>query len=618
MQMTHLDRPPEGSATPQGQPTITNMVQEELEEFGQHVPRRTKVVNRLIFIQIALLIMTTPLAFWPSLQPGALAIIVVGLVLFGATLARNQARRIEQAQLLLILGSGTVTALNVVGQYFWQSDHVLAVGLASFPFLLTIIEAGLLFVPERVLLLGIATTSFTTVMLALALLSPDATTTTNSQAYLLAVMSLGLQALTAMLAWQVARFILEFSSEVAQARREEFIATQFEAFRRGTEEQAYRLREQVTQLAQAIVRLSARDYTVRVNLGESELKPVADVLNVLSAELGSIIQRQQVNTTDTDTLRRIAEAADSIARGDIMALATPPNPTMTPTGNLLQGTLLTLQRARAAMQHRLGHVRDLSIDVGQRLNQVDERASAANELVSENRATVGHLRGSAETIGTTIGRLKQITDSALLALSDLLPPEVRAQSHINTGEPPSAQVLRPALGITVQLDAIDDETQLGPDDVASPAAAPVGVLADAAVQAKLREVWRLIIDITEETGTQDRETQVLQDRLGLSSRSLRNLSDQLVQVHQAVAMVRAIAQQVYSEASSTNSQPLATPLPDVLTTSPMSPGTINASTLLGGGFESQTPTRRPSRPISTPPPLPAVPPDVVDPDQAGA
>lgn len=603
MQTTNLDRPGDGappvgaSRGPQGQSTITNMVQRELEEFDRRTPRRARVVTRLIFLQVALLVMTAPLAFWPRVQPGAIGLLAVGAALYAVTLARNNARRLNQSQVLLVVGSGVITAAGVVGQMSWQPDHVLAVGLASFPFILTIIEAGLLFAPERVVLTASATTSFTAILLAVALLGPESTTT-SSQAYLLAVMALGLQAIAGMIAWQIAQFILGYSAEVAQGRREEFIATQFDAFRRGTETQAARLHEQVTQLIQTIVRLSARDYTARAPVMEGELRPLAEVVNGLASELVGIIQQQQFNTSDTDTLRRIAEAADAMARGDIQAVSAQPGGTMTPTGSLLHGTLITLQRARGAMQQRLGHVRDLSIDAGQRLNQVDERIVTSQAMLNDDRAIVGQLRSLEESIATSAAHLNQLIDATFVALRDLLPPEVSAQARIASMDAPLPGIVQVVPGVvTVQLETITEDTELGPDDIAptpSPAL-PTGPLTDPSAQTKLRDAWRHVVDMSEEVAKQVRDTQTLMERLGIASKSMRTLDGELVGARQAIMLVRAIAQQIYTVASSTNSQPLTGTLPEVLMGTP--PGGISAQSLVSGNLGTATPTRQTSRPL---------------------
>src|SRR5579875_551844 len=137
--------PPAGDREGQPRHTMTSIIQRELEDFGQRQPRRSRVVGRLLFLQVALLLMGAPLTVWPTVQPAALAVTGVGLLLFLLVWIRNISGAADQAQRILVAGSALVTAANMAGQIFWHPGQVLPVGLASFPFLLTIFTAGLLF-----------------------------------------------------------------------------------------------------------------------------------------------------------------------------------------------------------------------------------------------------------------------------------------------------------------------------------------------------------------------------------------------------------------------------------------------------------------------------------------
>ncbi len=630
MQSRPLDRHdgprPVDTATPPGfaalranepqanvQPTITGMAQQQLDEFNQRPNRRSKIIARLIFLQVALLVMTAPLAFWPAIQPSEIGLLAVGLLLYGVTFTRNQTHKIAQAQNLLIVSSGMVTAAGVGVQFIAQSDHVLAVSLASLPFILTIIEAGLLLTSERVLVTTAATTAFTTIAIASALMIGQ-TNTSNSQAYLLAVMALGLQSLAGMIAWQVARFIQDYAGQVSQARREDFIASQFEAYRRSSEEQARVLHEQATQLAQVIMSLSIRDYTARIYLPEGELRPVADVVNVLGEELGKLIQEQHTNFNDSEAARILAEAADAIARGEAAPQLN--NPVLNATGGMVQGALASIRRLQQMVQLRMGRIRDLSVDAGLRLKQIDERSIAVQGTVNENRQKNGHMRSQAELLAESAARLNKLLDTTLEALGSLLPSEVRAQAHITTPEASDTELHHILPGVTVQFETITDETELGPEDVVPVGGVPtppVSTLNDPIAQAKLREAWRQIIEMTEEVAKQIRDSAVLVEGLGADSKSLRTLADEMQNSRQSMAVVRALAQQIYTLANNPTAPISNAQMTDALATGYTPPGGINAQSLVSGNLESLTPTRSPSRPIHHP-----VPPDVANAGDAPA
>jgi hypothetical protein len=550
-----LDAPGE-TGEPQRR-TITSIIQRELDDFGQRQPRRSRVVGRLIFLQTALLLMSAPLVAWPTFQPVALGIAVFGLALFGFAWLRNLAGDAYLAQRVLIAGSAFVTAAGMVGQILWHPAQVLPVGLASFPFLLTIFTAGLLFEPEVVLLVSVGTTAFSAVVFFLDLFLIKTPDITDPQIYLLAVTSLGLQALCGMMAWQVAHFIKDYSAELNQARREEFIATQYDALRRSVDEQAHRLREQVGMISTKLIALSTRDYTARIGIMEGELKPIADAFNLLAQQLGAIAEMEHASVNVVDDLTRLMDVAGQMAEGGAAGVPPLANMPMTPNamGNLLRSVNVTLQRAQQSIQGRFERMRDLTVDSGNRLTQAAEQTYTAEAAIASTLATIGLLRAKADHVFGTAENLNRIIDKCLTELSTLLPPEVSAHSHIETPKPASAPEWQQVLpGVTIQLDAINDETQLGPEDLppaapapagtaGAPAHAPAGV--DPTAQAKLREVWSLITQMTEAVAQQIRDAQVLEEQLGVSSRSMRQVDNEINALRQMILQIRQVAEQVY-------------------------------------------------------------------------
>lgn len=561
MQSTKSDRPsgqislPDRNRDP-ARPTVTTIIQRELEDFDQRSQRRGRVVGRLIFLQTALLLMSAPLAIWPDFEPVSLGIMLVGLVIYGFAWVRNISGNVSQATGILLFGSALVTAVNAAGQIVWHPAQLLSVGLATFPFTLTILIAGLLYVPERVLLTAAATTSYTAILFFVSL--QLGTELPAGETYLLAVMSMGLQALTGIIAWQISHFILDYSSELAQVRREEFIVTQYDALRRTMEEQNNRLKEQIIHLVQSLVALANRDYTVRASIIDGDLKPIADGINLLAGQLGAMVESEQSQMNVSNAAVQIVDLAGQIAEGNISGsmpqavLATSTNT----TGSLLNGAIMTLHKARQSLQQRLGHVRDLAIDAGQRMNQAEEQTHVAENALAENRATIGLLRSEAERVYTSSAELSQLIDKTLGVLSELLPQDVRAQARTQPRDASSTLELQQVMpGVTIQLDAITDDTVLGPADVMPQAGAmaggSTGALADTDTQVRLREAWTLLIAMTEEVAKQVRDTNVLQEKLGMTSRSMRQVDGELFALRTAVQNVRQIAEQLYHVASKT-------------------------------------------------------------------
>lgn len=594
-------------------PTMTSIIQRELDDFGQQRQRRSRVVGRLIFLQAALLVMGAPLNFWPEFQPIAVMIALAGLAFFGLTWVRNISGHVPQARWLLIVGSGILTAANMIGQVVWQPGHILPVGLASFPFLLTIFEAGLLFYPEIVLLTTAATAALTALLFLVTLLVGSELRASDT--YLLAVMTLGLQALAGIIAWQVAHFILDYSTELAQARHEEFIVTQFDALKRTMDEQTARLREQVVLVVQTIIALTNRNYTARAGILEGELKPIADALNVLSGQLSAMAANEHAHINTTSSALHAMEVLGQMADGSASSSGRP-NSSLTPTtpGNYAMQNLITgLQTTRDAMQQRLGHVRDLATDAGHRLVQVEEHSRATSRFVGENRAVIGLLRAEAERVHTTATQLNDLIDQTLNELGELLPPEVSA---FKRSEPRDAQSVPLMPGVTIQFAAISDDTLLDLSDGDAPPPLASGETSqnqglDPNAQAKLRDAWSHIVSMTEKVAMQLRDTDDLQDKLGITSGAMRQVDTDLNQMRNAVASIRQIAEQLYHTSNVSKIQLTGT-LPDIADSAPPqadvaspppqdTPGSLNAADLIDVNFNQGTPPlfQSPSsRPIS--------------------
>lgn len=584
-------------------PTMTTIIQRELEEFEQREPRRGRVVGRLLFLQVALLLMTAPLVAWPSVQIGAIGITVVGLALYLFAWIRNVTGAVNQARFVLIGTSFFTTAANMFGQMFWHTGQVLPVGLASFPFLLTIFTAALLFQPEIVLLTAVATAATSMLTFIIALLLTTKLDVADYQIYLIAVSSLGLQALAGIMAWQIAHAIMEYSTELAQARREEFIATQYDALRRAMDDQALRLRDQVGEISAGLMALTTRNYLAHININEGELKPIADIFNQLALQLASMVGNEQLQFNVTDDLMRLMELVGQMAEGGVAGAPLQANMPMTPnaTGNLLRWATVTLQRANGATQQRLSFMRDASVDVGQRLTQAAEQTYTTETMISTTLATIGHLRSKADNIYGSAELLSQFIDQSLTELSGLLPPEVSAHSHVEAPKSsPLAGLQQVMPGVTIQLDAISDETELDAADLppqgnappTSPAGKDFGAgTVDANAQAKLREVWSLITKMTEEVAKQVRDTQVLAEQLGVSSKSMRQVDNEVIILRQMILQMRQLVEQIYHAASPTRSP--TGPLPQTPTPS----SGISASELLNPPPERSGPGGPPSRPL---------------------
>jgi|GEM_PF-2778251 len=608
MQPTKLDKTGAPGVTrqmgnDQQQFTMTSIIQRELEDFDQRDTRRSRITGRLIFLQVSLLLMIAPMAFWPQTYTSAIVLFGIGLLIFLLAWFRNISNKVEQAQIILIVGSGLVTASNMVGQIFWNPGQILPVGLASFPFILTILEAGLLFLPEIVLITALISTLFTAFTFFAALVIGSGLP--NNQAYLLAVIALGLQALTGIIAWQIAYFIMDYSAELRRVRNDDFINTQFEALKRSVDEQMQRIAEQSRALALFIVGLSNREYTNRIPVIEVSLKPIADALTLLTSEMSASAVSKQVRRTMDDQAADLIATAGGMTEGNVNASGIGSMDIASNASNsMMQTARVAVDKALQSMQRRLSQLRDNTVDAARQLNDVEDHTRSAEHSVAENIATIGLLRAEAERVHTSATRMAQLVDETRSLLGTLLPPEVSGQVQQNASpkETHATVELQQVMpGVTIQLDTINDDTTLTAADMATtlPSAptneagvTPVTSTNDPTVQPRLREAWSRLEEMVEEVAKEVRDANVLQDKLGITSRSMRQVDYELRSVRKSVSAARMIAEKMY-HASNTQTQPLTGPYSEPLS-QPLSQSQPLQTSTLGG------PMRPPTSPMSQP------------------
>ena len=363
------------------------------------------------------------------------------------------------------------------------------------------------------------------------------------------------------------------------------------------------MRDQVGEISAGLTALSTRNYLARVNINEGELKPIADAFAILTKELGAMAGTDQAQFNVTDDLMRLIELVGQMAEGGVAGGPMLANMPMTAnaTGNLLRGITVTLQRAHTATQQRLTYMRDATVDVGQRLTQAAEQTYTTETTIAATLATIGLLRAKADNIYGSAEQLSQFIDQSLVELSGLLPPEVSAHSHIESHKaPPITPELQSVMpGVTIQLDAISDDTELGLEDLSLTGKSPATITGgndfgagtvDANAQAKLRDVWSLITKMTEEVAKQVRDTQILSEQLGISSKTMRQVDNEVIVMRQMVLQVRQLVEHIYRAA-------LPTRTPTGPLNSPHTPPAGMSGADLLNPPDTSGPNRPPSRPL---------------------
>ncbi len=202
---------------------LLQAIQHKLGADEERESQRRKLVTILIIAQLLLTLAVALGYVVPEVQLTLLPLLIVALVIYAFAFLMNR-----------LLNNGTLaTYILVFGGALVVTAQVAVSALASDPnetshaalfFVVIVLEAGLLFAPEVTLITATAATTFTAAMLLLSISNAPST----SQAYLLMVYTLSVQALTGLIAWLLAHFVYDTSVALQRAHEMEFSQARLE------------------------------------------------------------------------------------------------------------------------------------------------------------------------------------------------------------------------------------------------------------------------------------------------------------------------------------------------------------------------------------------------------
>ncbi len=572
--------------------SMTGMIQRTLEDFNQYGNRRQQIISRLIFLQIALLFMMTPLAFMPKEELFTAGVFAAGLFLFLFAWFSNSSGSMIQAQRILLIGSGAITLADMILQIFY-SGQIINTALAGFPFLLTILEAGLLLSPEWTLVTALICEVSTIGALVAAIMT--GTITNAGQTYLVAVAAMGLQALVAIIAWQISHFIIDISNELTQVKRQEFIGQQYDALKASNERQMRMLRENILFIVQCVTSLTRGDYTARAAVHDGELKPVADALNELANRLSSITESGQMNGQLNMLVKQIADIAGLIIEPELLNEPTPTDQAIfSANASFMQSALISQQRAWASYQRKLGLIRESALEARNILGEAAGKVDSVLTAIANDQGHVGVMRSQSERLDDSVKQLKQLTNSIEEIIQTFFSDD--NQPLFPNGSAEDSEKTDALPRSTIQFDAIEEEI----------AAANVSRI-NGDIQTKLRSALSYTVEMIEEVSKSARDTAILQDNLGIATRNLRNLDGELRQFTGVIINLNKLVELMYVRA-----QPRAQMMNQTGTRSRPLTGQLHRPTsrnLGSGQSQPYTPDvqNRPNSVISPPFSLPVTP-----------
>lgn len=598
-------------AAPERRLALSGLIRRTLNSVAEREQARSQLLNVLILAQALLTVAVTigyvgTASEAPVIGAGAAAVLV-----YLAALVTNRAfRRVSLAAYILVAGGGLAVAAQAI--VLAAGGNSLHAAHATLLFPAIILEAGLLFAPEVTLIIAAAAATLSAFAILLALsLAPNVD---RHEAYLLIVYTLGLQAIAGLIAWLLSQFILESAVEAQRSEEMQFAQARLDALAGQVNEQHSILNENIVAIQSAIARAISGEFSVRVEMPEGDLSPLADSLNLLLQRVESVSHAEQMRS-------RVEAAAlpliDSIAR---MADAGTPTPASLPimTGTSLDSLSVVLGQMQQAVAQRLARVQRQATAMVGALAHSQDGLTGTSDAVHEAQRIAGALISTAEVMLVSSRRQVALLSQMQRRLGTMLPPGVaQVPQHEEThhdaaglGPQEAAALLGlgPDLGIATPgytqeflalsaSDQEDDDTRgiapltrplpivdlaaqvAGPatadvaptlkvetsDDAEMEMAAPATDGEDA--PAALTDIWNLLMHLDGEISQVSRSISQLTRDLGLQSRHMRQADTNIAWFQQALDSMRSSAEQLQQVAGAA----LPPPSPDFPPSPPSRP-----------------------------------------------
>ncbi len=579
---------------------LSGLVQRALITFKEREEQRRGLLNILILAQALLVLASAP--GYVGLPPSVPGAVVVGLALLAylsAWVLNQVFHDVARAAYMLLAGGGTAV-LALVFVLALTGDFVAA-GQASLLLLPVILEAGLLFAPEMILIAAPTLVLLSAVALLLALALGPAQP--RREIYLLVVDVLGLQVVGALVAWMLAQFVYDTATEAQRTQEMQFAQARLAAQSGQALDRQRRLEEGLRGIQLAIGHALDGDLTARATTADSGLGAVGESLNALLARMEALVHAYSAR-------QRVEASANSLIDGAGRLTEATPG---APAGALPAGGAFGTEAAgqmRVNLGRRLGRVEALAAEVTGALAHSQEGLNSTALTATETLRTVGAALSAGDGMLVTAQREMDLIARIRRALASALPADAAGGTSgdlpprdANALDPSSAAALLglgPDLGVgapgmtgefdivgtldgTDEADGTDTPNEvIGangasgslPESMAAPPTTvePAGEgdvttrasgarrrrkAGDAATAARIAEMWLLLNQLADESGRQERAAGTLTHELGLVNRHARGVDIGIAWARQALEAVRRNAEKLHQVAGAS----LALPLP---------------------------------------------------------
>jgi hypothetical protein len=558
--------------------TLAPLVRKTLDTAAERRQQRRRLVSTLILAQLLLTLAVSIGYFGSRASLSILIALVAALVIYLSAFVVNALfHHATMATYILILGGGAAVTGQVAAMAF-TGNSVDTAQVALF-YLAIVLEAGLLLASEVTLIIAGAATALTAAALLLALaLGP---TVSRRDAYLVVVFSLSLQSLVGLISWLLAQFVSESVDESQRAQELQFAQARLDALRNQTEDQRRLLVSSIATIQATIARAFGGDYSARVDLPEGELSDLANSINLLLRRVEAAMRaEQEIDRRDAAALP-VVEALGRMADPRMPPPASPPLITNTP----MDSVSIAVSHSQANIALRLQKVQSLAAEIAGAVAHSNEGLTSANEEVTEAQRLAGILISMAEAALKSTHKQLELVARMRRTLGGVLPEGVAGAAEgeragdlrglgvdLGIGAPgytdefppvrPSAEAEERITPLTVPLPVVEGAEG---DDVTQPltAAEVSGLLAESARKAReerssgehatfirplspayFEDISKLLADITDEIGQEERGMTSLAHELGMLSRVVRRVDAGVAWAVQALDAIRRDAEQL--------------------------------------------------------------------------
>lgn len=538
---------------------LSGLIRTTLLSVQEREQARGRLINIIILAQALLTLALAPAYLGSHIVTGPLAAVCATLVVYLLAFACNRVlRRPTTAAYVLIAGG--IIGVFAQGLVPALGGHSVPAAQASLLFTAIILEAGLLFAPEVTLITAAATTALTAFVILFALSQEKAID--KHEAYLLVVYTLGLQALSGLIAWLLAQFIYESAMEAQQGQATQFAQARLEAAQAQLDDMRDRIDQGIGAIQATITHAIAGDYHSRAPVTIGELSPVAETLNVLLQRVEAVTQAEQMQS-------RIQAAAlpliDAIARMNDSGTPTPSSlPIMTNTP--MDSVTVAVSHMQANVAQRLARVQKLVGEVVGALGHSQDGLNGASEAVQEGYRMAGALKSATEEMLTVAHRQLGLLLQARRMLAAILPPEITKTASDIARERAGGEGGSSLVGLARDLDiavpggtGVFDAMQGAPGEGIpgfAPLTVPLPIIEsegaemsatggrEGALPAELVDVWNLTGQLDTESAHLERSLTQLTRDLSMQSKHMRSADANIAWFRQALDAVRSNAEQL--------------------------------------------------------------------------